>query len=181
MDRQKKMITIERITTSSCEEYLYTERLLTAAFPRDEYRALHEQRSNVDSKEAFCMNILCNDGCPIGLLNYWLFDGYIYIEHFAIEASQRNKGYGAMALKQLLKTESKVVLEVELPTDETSRRRIGFYGRCGLEMCDREYMQPAYRADSNEVPMRLMACGMEMESCFEQIKSDIYRTVYGKI
>ena len=175
------MITIERITTSSCEEYLYTERLLTASFPRDEYRALHQQRSNVDGNEAFCMNILCDDECPIGLLSYWRFDGYIYIEHFAIEGTKRNKGYGALVLKQLLKTESKVVLEVELPTDETSRRRIGFYGRCGLEMCDMEYMQPAYQADSNEVPMRLMACGIDMASCFEQIRNDIYRTVYGKI
>ena len=181
MDRQKKMITIERITTSNSDEYLYTERLLTASFPRDEYRALQQQRSNVDGNEAFCMTILCNDGCPIGLLSYWRFDDYIYIEHFAIEATQRNKGYGALVLKQLLKTESKVVLEVELPTDETSCRRIGFYGRCGFEMCDGEYIQPAYRADSNEVPMRLMACGIDMASCFEQIRNDIYRTVYGKI
>jgi GNAT superfamily N-acetyltransferase len=181
MDRQKKMITIERITTSNSDEYLYTERLLTASFPRDEYRALHQQRSNVDGNETFCMNILCDDGCPIGLLSYWRFDDYIYIEHFAIEGTKRNKGYGALVLKQLLKTESKVVLEVELPTDETSRRRIGFYGRCGFEMCDREYIQPAYRADSNEVPMRLMACGIDMASCFEQIRNEIYRTVYGKI
>ena len=175
------MITIERITTSNSDEYLYTERLLTASFPRDEYRALHQQRSNVDGNEAFCMNILCDDECPIGLLSYWRFDGYIYIEHFAIEATKRNKGYGALVLKQLLKTESKVVLEVELPTDETSCRRIGFYGRCGFEMCNREYIQPAYRADSNEVPMRLMACGIDMASCFEQIRNEIYRTVYGKI
>lgn len=175
------MITIERITTSNSDEYLYTERLLAASFPRDEYRALHQQRSNVDGNEAFCMNILCDDECPIGLLSYWRIDGYIYIEHFAIEGTKRNKGYGALVLKQLLKTESKVVLEVERPTDETSCRRIGFYSRCGFEMCNREYIQPAYRADSNEVPMRLMACGIDMASCFEQIRNDIYRTVYGKI
>lgn len=32
-----------------------------------------------------------------------------------------------------------LVLEVEEPADEMSIRRIGFYKRCGLQLCEKDY------------------------------------------
>ena len=80
----------------------------------------------------------------------------------------------------VIKEKGRIVLEVDLPTDNLSRRRIAFYTRCGLTLSPEEYIQPAYRAGGNEIPMRLMYCGVDMEQDYEQIKSSIYRTVYGK-
>ena len=37
-----------------------------------------------------------------------------------------------------------VVLEVEMPTDEMSKRRIGFYERLGFELDNQVYHQPPY-------------------------------------
>ena len=174
------MITIKRITECSSQEYLGCEALLTASFPRDEYRAIDEQRKNVESNPQFHFNILCEGDTPIGLLSYWQFDGYIYVEHFATHPTVRNRGFGRESLQQLIKEHRNIVLEVERPTDDTTRRRVAFYRRCGLTLCEKDYTQPAYRADSNEVPMLLMYHGIDLENNFEKIKSDIHREVYGK-
>ena len=178
MDR--KEIKSKRLKTTTSEEYRFVEKLLTASFPTDEYRPLEEQRRNVESVDIFHMNILISGKEPVGLLSYWKFDGYIYVEHFAIHPTLRGKGYGYEAISGLIKEKGRIVLEVELPTDDITLRRIAFYTRCGLTLCPKEYIQPAYRTDGNEIPMRLMYCGVDMEQDYEQIKSSIYRTVYGK-
>ena len=69
----------------------------------------------------------------VGFITGWLFDGYTYVEHFAIDPAASNGGIGAEAMKQFLVfCGTPVVLEVEMPTDEMSKRRIGFYERLGF-------------------------------------------------
>ncbi len=178
MDR--KLITASRIKDCDTKEYKFVEELLTTSFPLDEYRPLDEQRINVENVESFHMNILSVEEEPVGLLSYWQFDGYIYVEHFAISPVLRGKGYGCEAITGLVRDKQNVILEVELPTDGLARRRIAFYARCGFALCTKEYVQPAYRQGGNEVPMRIMYCGVDAERDFENIISTIYRTVYGK-
>ena len=174
------MIEIMKVDNINSESYRFTDELLTASFPTDEYRAIDEQRKNVESNRRFSMNIIHDDSTPIGLLSYWQFDGYIYIEHFAIHPSKRDKGYGIKVVAQIIDKHRNIVLEVERATDDVTARRIDFYRRCGLALCTEEYIQPAYRPDSNELPMHLMSCGVEMEKQFEKIKTEIHRNVYGK-
>ena len=178
MDR--KDIKRKRIKTTTSEEYRFVEELLTASFPADEYRPLEEQRINVESVDRFHMNILTAGEEPVGLLGYWQFEGFVYVEHFAILPTLRGNGYGREAINGLIKEKGRIVLEVERPTDDLSRRRITFYTRCGLTLSPEEYIQPAYRTGGNEIPMHLMHCGINIERDYEQIKSSIYHTVYGK-
>ena len=178
MDR--KEVIFKRIRDTKSDEYLFTEKLLVDSFPTDEYRTLDEQRECVVHRDNFHMNIIGSPAGAVGIISYWRFDTFTYVEHFAILPSLRNCGYGAAAIEKLIEQEKSIVLEVEKPTDEASRRRIAFYRRCGLELCKQEYRQPAYRADSNEIPMHLMTQGVDIENCFEHIKSNIYREVYGK-
>ena len=185
MDREKAMnkrpmIKIERVTGTCSKEYLFTEELLTASFPTDEYRAIAEQREYTESNPLFRMNIIRDGDTPIGMLSYWQFDGYIYIEHFAIDPTQRGKGYGTKAIARIIEEHGSIVLEVERATDATTSRRIDFYLRNGLTLCPRKYIQPAYRPDSKEVPMHLMSCGVDINKEFDKIKTTIYKKVYGK-
>ena len=175
-----KEIIFKRVTDADGNDYIFTERLLVASFPSDEYRSLKEQRTFTRERENFHMNIIYSSTTPVGIISYWKFDTFTYVEHFAILPTLRNCGYGTAAIKKLIEKERSVVLEVEMPTDDTSRRRIDFYRRCGLSLCEKEYIQPAYRADSNEIPMQLMSCRVEIDKNFEHIKSNIYREVYGK-
>ena len=171
---------IRIVAKDSHDEYIFTEKLLVESFPTDEYRKVEEQRKNVRSNKNFHMNIIYSSTTPVGIISFWKLDTFTYVEHFAILPTLRNLGYGASAIKKLIEEEKNIVLEVEIPTDETSNRRIAFYSRCGLTLCKKEYIQPAYRTDSNEVPMHLMSCGIELDKNFENVKNCIYRTVYGK-
>lgn len=176
-----KEITIKRITDTENDEYTFAERLLVNSFPTDEYREIEEQRKNVNNRENFHMNIIYSSTTPVGIISFWEFGTFTYIEHFAILPTLRNCGYGAYAIKELIKKGKNIILEVEMPTDETSIRRINFYKRCGLTLCEKEYIQPAYRNDSNEIPMYLMSCGMDLNNNFDYVKGEIFRTVYGKV
>ena len=175
-----KNIIFKRVTDAEGDDYLFSEKLLVESFPSDEYRSIEEQRTFVKERENFHMNIIYSSTTPLGIISYWKFDTFTYVEHFAMLHALRNCGYGAAAIKKLIEKEQNIVLEVEKPTDEISRRRIAFYQRCGLTLCEKEYIQPAYRADSNEIPMHLMSCAVETDKNFEHIKSTIYREVYGK-
>lgn len=178
MDRKK--IIFKRLTDTDSNEYIFTEKLLVETFPTDEYREIKKQRMNVKNCNLFHMNIIYVSTTPVGLISFWKFDTFTYVEHFAILPAFRNCGYGTEIIKKLIKEEKTIILEVETPTDEASERRIAFYKRCGLILCEKEYIQPAYRNDSNEVPMYLMACGIELNDIFEYVKDNIYRSVYGK-
>ena len=72
-----------------------------------------------------------------------------------------------------------VILEVERPEDEMSRRRIGFYERCGFTLCKQDYLQPPYRKGGEAVPLYLMFIHTEsIDGQYTQIRDEIYREVY---
>lgn len=175
-----KKLTFKRLTDTDCDEYIFAEKLLVEAFPADEYREISEQRANVRNLNNFHMNIIYSGTTLLGIISYWKFNTFTYIEHFAILPEFRNCGYGALAIKKIAEKEKAIVLEVEKPDDEITRRRIAFYQRCGFTLCRKKYIQPAYRNDSKEIPMHLMSRGVPVDENFENIKNKIYHSVYGK-
>ncbi len=175
------MLTIERLRETEGEEYRYAEKLLTDTFPVDEYRDLETQRKNTAEKTIFHNHILKEDGKPIGLLSYWDLGAFIYVEHFATDPAVRNGGYGKRVLNLLREsTDKSIVLEVELPTDEFSTRRINFYQRLGYNLWERTYIQPPYKAGCCEIPMYLMVNGdLTAPDDFDRVKEKIHSEVYG--
>lgn len=174
------MLRLQRITTNDTNWYNYLEELLTTAFPPEERRPPEEQRLITDRKAHFSSNIILHDERPIGLLTYWTFNDFCYIEHFAIHASSRNGGFGRKALAHFIKQEQlPIVLEVEPPTEEIARRRIAFYARQGFSLWRKPYLQPPYKKGGNYFPLHLMVHGyLNEEASYEHIKKTIYREVY---
>ena len=75
-----------------------------------------------------------------------------------------------------------IVLEVEKPETDLSIRRIGFYRRCGFSLCEKEYIQPAYRKGGEELPLFLMYTGTDtLDPQFETVRDNIHRKVYGVV
>ena len=157
------------------------EKLLTSAFPEEEYRDLTEMREFTTCRQKFHNNMIYDGNTFIGLITYWDFGSFYYVEHFATLPEMRNRGYGKAVLqnmKELLRLP--IVLEVELPAEEMARRRIGFYSRQGFKLWKHEYMQPPYRPGGESLPMLLMASGdLDEEKDFEAIEKTIHREVYG--
>lgn len=174
------MVNIKQIRTVDTAHYSFVEELFTTAFPKEERRELTLQRDYTDNNPLFFNNIISDDDTPIGFITYWKFEDYYYIEHFAIHSSQRNGGYGKKVLEHIHKTlNSPIVLEVELPNDELSARRIGFYERVNYKLWKNEYSQPPYRKGDNYLPMYLMVYGdLNSEKDFERIKQNLYKEVY---
>ena len=106
------------------------EKTYTSSFPEEERRDFSLVRKLLEEDSRFEMYAL------LRMVFMWvsLPDGnlrvFVYVEHFAIDESARNGGIGAKAMTSFIALhEDPVVLEVEMPTEEMSKRRIGFYER----------------------------------------------------
>lgn len=174
------MIKLKRITNTGNEEYRSIEKLMIESFPTEEYRPICEQRENVEKNRIFELYAIYDNEQPIGFISFWKLNDFIYIEHFVIKPCCRNNGYGEKVISLMTNKFKKIVLEVETPDNETSKRRITFYQRCRLELCPYTYMQPPYRADGKKIPMFLMSYGVDMKKEFHNIKSIIYDKVYNQ-
>lgn len=175
------MLQLRHITTADSRLYSYMEQLLVASFPPEEYRPLEELRRYSDGKASFRNNVILHNNVPIGLLTYWDFHAFCYIEHFAIDPSLRNGGYGKAALQHLcqLLPDMPIVLEVEEPLTEMAQRRIRFYQHQDFTLWEKEYLQPPYKPGDGCLPMRLMAYGnLACGQDFEHVRTTIYREVY---
>ena len=152
------MIEIKEIKTDNKELYSFAEQLMISAFPISERRDTEEQRDYADNKNEFIANIIVDNAKPIGFINYWNLEDIYYIEHFAIDTSMRNGGYGQKTLNVIkhILNDKPIVLEVELPDDEIKKRRINFYSRNGFVLQQHNYTQPPYRRGGESLPMKLM-------------------------
>lgn len=157
------------------------EKTYISSFPENERRDFLLVRKLLADDDRFELYALLKDDVYAGFITSWLFDGFVYVEHFAIDEAARNGGIGARAMNQFLSLhEVPVVLEVEIPDSEMSKRRIGFYERLGFALHHHVYHQPPYRQGEDWLEMRLMTHGnIPLAQSFEKVKSVIHQNVYG--
>ena len=141
-------------------------RIMQASFSDDEYRPYDEQLALFEEPEYRIYYM------PAGFLAVWEFESFIYIEHFAVDPALRNSGTGSAMLQELVKQYQKpICLEVELPEDELTRRRIGFYERNGFVFNEYPYIQPPISKGKSPVPLRIMTYGSAItQDTFEEMK-----------
>ena len=149
-------------------------RIMQASFSDDEYRPYDEQLALFEEPEYRIYYM------PAGFLAVWEFESFIYIEHFAVDPALRNSGTGSAMLQELVKQYQKpICLEVELPKDELTRRRIGFYERNGFVFNEYPYIQPPISKGKSPVPLRIMTYRSEItREEFQKMKEILYRRVY---
>lgn len=165
--------------------YAFVEELMNSSFPIEERRDNEAQRKNTDYNPLFTVNLVTDDkedgsSSLIGFITVWNFGDFHYLEHFATSPLVRNLGYGKKVLSALLKQiTGLIVLEVEEPEDELTSRRVRFYERCGFTICPRNYIQPAYRANGQSVPLKIMFYGQDsLDNDFEHVRDTLYQKVY---
>ena len=175
------MITLKEINTFH-RYYQFVEALLHSAFPADERRNDEQQREYTDSNNPFHCLLIQKSGKPVGLLTYWHFETFVYIEHFAISEELRRHGLGMQAITHFVNSINlPVVLEVEMPRikGDITHRRIAFYRRAGFTLRKMAYRQPPYREGDEWLPMKLMSYGnFKWLRMAEAMRDTIYREVY---
>ncbi|MDH6303478.1 ribosomal protein S18 acetylase RimI-like enzyme [Parabacteroides sp. PF5-5] len=175
------MVDYRKIESTSNPLLEKLEKTYIGSFPEQERRAFPLFVELIEREPRFSAYVLLKEGSYIGFLTTWALEGFVYVEHFAIDEAARNGGVGKAAMEQLLKqTSAPVILEVELPQDELSIRRVGFYERLGFRLDDHAYTQPPYAKGSDWLPMYLMSYGkINLNESFEQVKGELYKNVYG--
>jgi GNAT superfamily N-acetyltransferase len=181
-------LSFQPVTDPTAPAYLFAERTLQTLFPREEYRDLPVWRDYVSHRSEFHLLVAYDEARPVGLLSYWDFGTFRYVEHFGVAPEWQGRGYGSQLLQRFIQcfvqgfnqgAALPVVLEGELPTSTQARRRIAFYERQGFRLWPHVYAQPPYRRGDAPVPMSLMGYGWEDESQFEKVRDTIYQAVYG--
>lgn len=166
----------ERITEETFDEIFP---LLENAFPVTELREKERQKAML-SEECYRLYGVRKDGVFAAVFATWELEDFLYIEHFAVKEEYRNSGYGGKLLDTLLEEKGRsMVLEVEEPEDELTRRRISFYERHGLVYNDYPYLQPPMSKGQGMLPLKLMTKPSAIdEKTYQRYKKLIYRIVY---
>ena len=146
----------ERIQSGSHRHLASLLPLYLDAFPLEERRTGNELRSmlNVDEMN---LSAVLQERTLVGLVVFWNFGSFLYLEHLAVLPMFRGKGHGEKVLALLKREALPILLEVEKPFDEVSSRRIAFYQRCGFQALPVCYHQPPYRKGDAVVPMMLFS------------------------
>lgn len=173
---------IERIKIEGTNHPLLSKMKHTykTSFPPEERRKFGEVEELLVENPRLTIDAFLKDGEYVGFVTSWQLDGFIYVEHFAIEEEKRNIGIGKDALTEFVSAKGvPVVLEVELPEDDMSRRRIGFYERIGFVLEPRSYGHPPYREGVEGIELYVMAYGdIDIKKEFERVRENLYAYVY---
>lgn len=151
----------ERLTSSCDEMFLPAMDLYWSSFPLSEQREYQSQCSIMDEREYHFELIYENDEF-VGFVLYWDRGDLIYVEHFCILPERRGGGLGAKALEVLKAAGKPVILEIDPPVNEISRRREAFYARCGFAVNDFDHLHPSYHAMFPGNPLVLMSWPEEL-------------------
>lgn len=159
----------------------FAKDLFESAFPDEERPPFGEIKKRDKTRFHFLVATMGDDE-PLGILTYWDFEDFIYVEHFAIHEDLRDQGLGKAVFLNFLSQQTKqVVLEVEIPHNEVSDHRVEFYGSMGLFLNQQEYWQPSYNKKKHElaVQMYIMTKYEVDDDEFDEIRRVLYQNVYG--
>jgi hypothetical protein len=170
------MINLKPVTD---EKFSSVYKRLIDAFPYEERRdERDEKKCFLKSQFNFCEII--DDGESVGLIVFWVFSKFLFVEHIAINKEIRSKGYGSKTF-ELLKTQYNlpIILEAESPETEMQKKRIKFYENLGFKINCYDYTQPSYHNEESVPLMVLSFPQLLSESEFEEFFKTTREIVYG--
>lgn len=162
------------------------EKVYIESFPLIERRKFENVKILLEKDDVpFKMIVATEDSVLQGFLSYWEFDGFRYIEHFAVDEHLRGNGIGSGLLEHFIKECDKtpILLEVEIPESGVdARRRVDFYMRHSFILWRLiKYMQPPYDGGNDSFEMRLMTLQVNDKVKVEQMGEIVKCEVYKKI
>lgn len=151
------------------------------AFPYEERRDECDEEKCFLKKEFNFCEIIDNDE-SVGLVVFWLFNKFLFIEHIAINKEIRSKGYGSKTI-DLIKSKYNlpIILEAEAPLTETQKKRIKFYENLGFKVNSYDYTQPSYH-NAESVPLLVLSFPKVLnENEFDEFFRETRIVVYEEI
>ncbi|WP_197284133.1 GNAT family N-acetyltransferase [Bacillus sp. JCM 19041] len=141
------------------EENQYPQfyQLMEDSFPVDERRPLKQQQSLL-LREDYTVYIHEIDGEIAGFLAIWETSDFVFLEHFAVNTTFRNRGLGSKLIQALsAQIDKPIVIEIEPLEGDLEKRRAAFYERNGFHLSHYGYIQPPLAQGLKPVPLVLMS------------------------
>ena len=157
IDINTNNIKLEQLSKNDKNILAVATKLYDQAFPYLEKRNESEQQ-RVMSKSNYHFDIITDEGKFVGILAYWKNDNFIFIEHFAVLPELRGRGYATGALN-ILKNQNdcNIILEIDPPVDEVSRKRFAFYQKCGFVMNSHDHTQAKYHLGDSDLKLKILS------------------------
>lgn len=135
------MIRFERYRNSKNKKRI--KEIYEKSFPTEEKLPFWLLKSSSNKCRAN-LDCILRDDVPIGMqFIVDLKDNIKYLMYFAIDEDYRDRGFGSKVLRQLVNSYDNILLSIERPKDELSKRRKEFYIRNGF------YSTNLYYEDNN--------------------------------
>ncbi len=177
---------LHRITDPNSPTFTEAFTIYESSFPNFEKRHVHHQREAL-AHEAYSFEVIQRstpdtgantDGQVLGLLHTWQTKDFVYIEHFAILESMRGKSLGSQVLDILkARTQVPIILEIDPPVDEVSRKRQAFYERIGFEMNDYTHIHPSYKSETEPYLLKILSMPKIDEALYKKFYDFMMREV----
>lgn len=165
---------------NSCNHPLYKSfhDLYVVSFPIFEQRSAAQQADAFQS-EQYKLLAFTEGEAFLGFISYWEFDTYCYVEHFAVNAELRGKGYGSTMLREFQQSTGKLILlEIDPITDSVSEARLRFYKKCGFHENPYPHRHPAYRGEYHPHPLIVLTSKRAMsKEEYQMFYKDLKETV----
>ncbi|MCJ8164550.1 GNAT family N-acetyltransferase [Pontibacter sp. E15-1] len=151
-------LSYKRLTRQDAPELASLRKLYQEAFPLRERRTFGQVERLLEHPGMRCIAVM-QGTLFAGFYISWRLGQFCFVEHFAIVSHLRGQGIGRQVVQRMLQDEALgVVLEVELPYSQASRRRILFYQSLGFSpIAGLTYHQPPYRSGEAPLPLCLMS------------------------
>lgn len=147
---------LHRMTDRSDPAFSAVWQLYLQSFPPCERRSETDHLRAMEDGDFYCCAAM-EDGEPAALAFYWKTEDFLYLEHLAVRPELRGKQYGTRVMKLLMQEHPRLILEIEFPTDEQTRRRKAFYERLGFTAEDFGHYQYPYQAGTEGVSLLIVS------------------------
>ena len=150
---------MEQANITSASHPLFSQfwEIYCNSFPLNERRT-QSQHEQIAHNPHFTNLVWHKQHNLVGLLTFWDFGGFYYIEHFAINEAYRSNGTGHQLLHGWLQQATlPVMLEIEEPVDALTKRRLAFYLRLQFVQPHIKQLQPDYQTGEICVPMEILS------------------------
>lgn len=121
--------------------------LYESSFPTAEKRKIEDHIRALDNSQFFPMSAWEEDTL-IGIIFYWEFDNYRFLDHLAVNPELRGQSFGSQLLRYLSDQDHTIILEIDPLIDEISVRRLQFYERAGYKLTPYRYPHLPYRLET---------------------------------
>lgn len=170
---------ITRIVPSDSKLWEQVWKLYNESFPQYERRRINSHERACEDA-AYHTDIAIENGNLLALIFYWEYPGTAYVEHVAVNPAMRGNNVGSTLMREFMERykDSTVILEIDPPVDEISKRRLGFYERLGFKDTGFSYQHPSYTKNGTPHHLNILSWPEAVsEHEFERFKEFMFKKV----